>query len=106
MSKPEPCALLEESRIRLDPEERNPQLGRFHEMMQRMVIGQPTAIETITNSFSRVLAGISDPERPILTMLQHAKCIKELQIIDALNHPEHIMAALDGNHVGTIIYKH
>jgi len=44
-------------------------------------------------------------ERPILTMLQRAKCIKELQIIDALNHPEHILAALDGEHVGTIIYK-
>ncbi len=44
-------------------------------------------------------------ERPILTMLQHAKCIKELQIIDALNHPEHIGAALAGEHVGTIIYK-
>ena len=44
-------------------------------------------------------------ERPILTMLQHAKCLKELQIIDSLNHPEHIMAALDGEHVGTIIYK-
>ena len=44
-------------------------------------------------------------ERPILTMLTHAKCIKELQIIDALNHPEHILAALDGEHVGTIIYK-
>lgn len=44
-------------------------------------------------------------ERPILTLLQRAKCIKELQIIDALNHPEHILAALDGEHVGTIIYK-
>jgi molybdenum storage protein len=44
-------------------------------------------------------------ERPILTMLQHAKCIKDFQIIDALNHPEHIGAALAGEHVGTIIYK-
>jgi molybdenum storage protein len=44
-------------------------------------------------------------ERPILTFLQRAKCLKELQIIDALNHPEHILAALDGEHVGTIIYK-
>ncbi len=44
-------------------------------------------------------------ERPILTLLQRAKCLKELQIIDALRHPEHIMAALDGKHVGTIIYK-
>ena len=44
-------------------------------------------------------------ERPILTLLQRAKCLKELQIIDALRHPEHIVAALAGEHVGTIIYK-
>ncbi len=44
-------------------------------------------------------------ERPILTLLQRSKCLKELQIIDALNHPEHIMAALEGRHVGTIIYR-
>ena len=44
-------------------------------------------------------------ERPILTLLQRAKCLKELQIIDALHHPEHIIDALEGKHVGTIIYK-
>jgi molybdenum storage protein len=44
-------------------------------------------------------------ERPILTLLQRAKCLKELQIIDALHHPNHILAALDGKNVGTIIYK-
>jgi molybdenum storage protein len=44
-------------------------------------------------------------ERPILTFLQRAKCLKELQIIDALRHPEYISAALEGEHVGTIIYK-
>lgn len=44
-------------------------------------------------------------ERPILRMLKHAKCLKELQIIDALNHPELIRDALDGKHVGTIIHK-
>jgi molybdenum storage protein len=44
-------------------------------------------------------------ERPILTLLQRAKCLKELQIIDALHHPEQILAALEGKHVGTIIYK-
>ena len=44
-------------------------------------------------------------ERPILKMLQHAKCLKELQIIDALNHPELIRDALDGKHVGTIIHQ-
>ena len=44
-------------------------------------------------------------ERPILKLLQRAKCLKELQIIDALRHPEYISAALEGEHVGTIIYK-
>ncbi len=44
-------------------------------------------------------------ERPLLTLLQRAKCLKEFQIIDALRHPEHIMDALAGKHVGTIIYK-
>jgi molybdenum storage protein len=44
-------------------------------------------------------------ERPILTFLQRSKCLKELQIIDALNHPQHILRALAGEHVGTIIYR-
>ena len=44
-------------------------------------------------------------ERPILTFLQNAKCLKQLQIIDAMRHPEHIMAALNGEPVGTIIFK-
>ncbi len=44
-------------------------------------------------------------ERPVINFLKNAKCLKEFQIIDALNHPEHILAALDGEHVGTIIYK-
>jgi molybdenum storage protein len=44
-------------------------------------------------------------ERPVLTLLQRAKCLKEFQIIDALGHPEYILDALEGRHVGTIIYK-
>jgi molybdenum storage protein len=44
-------------------------------------------------------------ERSILTLLQRAKCLKQLQIIDALRHPEHLLAALEGKHVGTIIFK-
>ncbi|MGD2037916.1 MAG: uridine kinase [Desulfobacterales bacterium] len=44
-------------------------------------------------------------ERPILTLLQRAKCLKELQIIDAIANPDHILAALEGKHVGTIIYR-
>ncbi|TVQ99779.1 MAG: uridine kinase [Desulfovibrionales bacterium] len=44
-------------------------------------------------------------ERPILTMLQRAKCIKQIQIVDALNNPGDIRKALAGEHVGTIITK-
>jgi molybdenum storage protein len=44
-------------------------------------------------------------ERPILNFLKNSKCIKEFQIINALEHPEHILAALDGEHVGTLVYK-
>jgi molybdenum storage protein len=44
-------------------------------------------------------------ERPILKLLQRAKCLKELQIIDALHHPDYILAALEGQNVGTTIYK-
>ena len=44
-------------------------------------------------------------ERPILSLLQRAKCLKEFQIIDALRHPKRILDALEGKHVGTIIYK-
>ena len=44
-------------------------------------------------------------ERPILYMLKNAKCLKELQIVDALNKPELIRKAIEGDHVGTIIHK-
>ncbi|MBW2406739.1 MAG: uridine kinase [Deltaproteobacteria bacterium] len=44
-------------------------------------------------------------ERPILALLQRAKCLKKLQIIDALHHPNHILEALEGQNVGTTIYK-
>ncbi len=44
-------------------------------------------------------------ERAVLTLLQRTKCLKELQIIDALHHPEYILDALAGNHVGTIIHQ-
>ena len=44
-------------------------------------------------------------ERPVLTLLQRAKCLKEFQIIDALNRPEHIWDALAGKHVGTVIHQ-
>ena len=44
-------------------------------------------------------------ERPVLRFLKNAKTLKQFQIIDALRHPEHILAALAGEHVGTIVYK-
>ncbi|WP_320172489.1 uridine kinase [Maridesulfovibrio sp.] len=44
-------------------------------------------------------------ERAVLTFLKNAKTLKQFQIIDVLRHPEHIHAALDGEHVGTIVYK-
>lgn len=44
-------------------------------------------------------------ERAVLTLLERSKCVHELQIINALEHPEHIRAALQGEHVGTIIHK-
>ncbi|THB63337.1 MAG: uridine kinase [Desulfovibrio sp.] len=44
-------------------------------------------------------------ERPVLNFLKHAKSLKQLQVIDALRHPEHIMRALEGEHVGTIIHQ-
>jgi len=42
-------------------------------------------------------------ERAVLPLLQRAKCLKSLQIIDALHHPEHILDALEGKQVGTLI---
>ena len=45
------------------------QLRRFQHRMDEMVIGQPDASVRITDSFSRLIAGIHDPERPLLTMM-------------------------------------
>jgi len=44
-------------------------------------------------------------ERPVLTFLKNSKCLKQFQLIDALNHPKHILAALEGEPVGTVVYK-
>ncbi|HKI82726.1 MAG TPA: hypothetical protein VKA63_00195, partial [Candidatus Krumholzibacteria bacterium] len=68
LAQPARCPVASD-RVRLDPSQRNPQLARFHDLMQKMVVGQPGALETVTNSFSRLLAGIHDPESPILTMM-------------------------------------
>ncbi len=50
-------------------DKQNEQLVRFASRMRKMVVGQPTAIEKVTDSFSRLIAGIHDPESPLLTML-------------------------------------
>jgi len=47
----------------------NEQLRRFRRRMDRMVVGQPAASEKISDCFSRLIAGIHDPERPLLTMM-------------------------------------
>jgi len=50
-------------------DKRNDQLTRFANQMRKMVVGQPQAIEKLTDSFSRLISGIHDPERPLLNML-------------------------------------
>jgi len=44
-------------------------------------------------------------EREVLLLFQRAKILREMQIIDALRHPDYILDALEGKHVGTIIYR-
>jgi ATP-dependent Clp protease ATP-binding subunit ClpA len=48
---------------------RSPQVARFETMLRDRVIGQGSAIDAILDSFSKILAGIRNPERPILTLL-------------------------------------
>ncbi len=48
---------------------RNEQLIRFATHMNKMVVGQPQAIDRLSDSFSRLIAGVHDPERPLLTMM-------------------------------------
>ncbi len=55
--------------IELKPGVVNEQLRRFSRRMDRMVIGQPAAATKIGDCFSRLIAGIHDPERPLLTMM-------------------------------------
>ncbi len=53
----------------LRKEKRNEQLLRFAVHMNKMVVGQPQAIDKLTDSFSRLISGVHDPERPLLTMM-------------------------------------
>ncbi|SPD75370.1 Molybdenum storage protein subunit beta [uncultured Desulfobacterium sp.] len=80
--------------------DRDPKKGKKNDKAKMKFYDRISARELIDLDLDDLIV-----ERPILPLLQRAKCLKELQIIDALNHPEHILAALDGEHVGTIIYK-
>ena len=53
----------------LDTQRRSPAVKRFLSHLRERVVGQGEAIEAVLDSFSRVVAGIRDQERPILTML-------------------------------------
>jgi ATP-dependent Clp protease ATP-binding subunit ClpA len=55
--------------LQLDPTRRSPQVSRFEAMLRQRVVGQALAIDAILDSFSKILAGIRNPERPILTLL-------------------------------------
>jgi ATP-dependent Clp protease ATP-binding subunit ClpA len=53
----------------LDPSRRSPQVARFETMLRDRVVGQEAAIDAILDSFSKILAGIRNVERPLLTLL-------------------------------------
>ncbi len=53
----------------LDPSRRSLQVSRFEAMLRERVVGQAPAIDAILDSFSKILAGIRNAERPLLTML-------------------------------------
>ena len=53
----------------LQKAKRNDQLVRFATHMNKMVVGQPKAIDKLSDSFSRLIAGVHDPESPLLTMM-------------------------------------
>ncbi|PIE76228.1 hypothetical protein CSA17_03310, partial [bacterium DOLJORAL78_65_58] len=53
----------------LKKDKRNEQLLRFTTHMNKMVVGQPLAIDKLTDSFSRLIAGVHDPDSPLLTMM-------------------------------------
>ncbi len=68
MAQPQPCEVAG-TRLRLDPAMRNQDLSRFRELMDRMVIGQPAASDALADSMSRVLAGVGDPDSPVLSLM-------------------------------------
>ena len=65
--RPEPKA--GHRHLTLDPLRRSTQVVRFESMLRERVVGQEPAIEAILDSFSKILAGIRNTERPLLTLL-------------------------------------
>ncbi len=55
--------------VTLDPSKRSVQVQRFESMLRERVVGQTPAIEAILDSFSKILAGVRNTERPLLTLL-------------------------------------
>ena len=53
----------------LDPHRRSQQVTRFESMLRERVVGQDLAIGAILDAFSKILAGIRNQERPLLTLL-------------------------------------
>jgi len=53
----------------MEPREVSAEVQEFAQTMKKQVVGQDAAVDHMTSSLSRVLAGIHDPERPVLTML-------------------------------------
>ncbi|NRA38473.1 MAG: ATP-dependent Clp protease ATP-binding subunit, partial [Planctomycetes bacterium] len=68
-SKTERIKKDDDSQMVLDPTRRSPQVTRFETMLRERIVGQGLAIDAILDSFSKVVAGIRNPERPILTLL-------------------------------------
>ncbi len=55
--------------VTLDPSKRSAQVTRFESMLRERVVGQNEAIGAILDSFSKILAGIRNQERPLLNLL-------------------------------------
>jgi len=53
----------------LRPDPHSGQLRRFSLELKQQVVGQRRALDKLTDSLSQLLAGIQDPQRPLLTML-------------------------------------
>jgi ATP-dependent Clp protease ATP-binding subunit ClpA len=68
-SAPKPAPNLRRTAAVLDADRRSSQVNRFETMLRERVVGQNDAIDAILDSFSKILAGIRNQERPLLTLL-------------------------------------